>query len=142
MAADRQKILLVEDDDGDVRLVRHALDEAKAAYELSVVPTVAAARDFIKAVEAGKQPNPDVALLDINLPDGDGIEVLRRIRSSPEMRHLACYMFTTSNQPLDVADAKDSGATRYIVKPMDPSATVSLVSEIHRMWLTKKMMAP
>jgi serine phosphatase RsbU (regulator of sigma subunit) len=100
------RVLLVEDDHGDAFLVRELLAEVKAPVDLTVVPTVAAAKQHLDAV--------DCVLLDLDLPDGTGLATLRNLRSSRP--HVAvCVLTGLAEEHLGEA-ALAHGAQDYLVK--------------------------
>lgn len=126
------KLLLVEDNLGDVGLIREALSSCEAKAEMSV------ARDGIEALsqlEGGQGARPDLILLDLNLPRMDGRELLARLKSHPELRKIPVVVFTSSNAPQDVAKAYALHANCYLVKPTDLAGIERTVSLINEFWM-------
>ena len=117
------EILLVEDSADDALLVTQALKNASITNRIFVVRDGAAALDFLFCTGefAYRRINdqPQVVLLDLNLPKIGGLEVLRRIKADSRTRAIPVVVLTSSKQDLDIATCKRLGADTYIVKPVD-----------------------
>jgi len=114
------RILLAEDNPGDVRLFLEALNSRNLQFDLSVVEDGQKALATIASVAAGDPAKcPDLIVLDVNLPKHNGDEVLRKIRAEPKLRDIPVIMLTSSESPADQARAIDLGADLYIRKPSD-----------------------
>jgi CheY-like chemotaxis protein len=114
------KILLAEDNPGDVFLVREALVEHRIEHELFVVPDGACALDYIDQI--GKTPSapcPDLFLLDLNLPKVDGHQVLEHFRNHPLCTSTPVVIVTSSDIPLDRERVARLEAARYFRKPKE-----------------------
>ena len=122
-AGELAEILLVEDSDNDLLLVTEALKTAGITNRIFVVRDGAAALDFLFCTGefAYRRINdqPQVVLLDLNLPKIDGLEVLRRIKADSRTRSVPVVVLTSSKHDLDIAACKRLGAETYIVKPVD-----------------------
>ncbi len=115
-------ILIVEDDEGHAILVREVLETAGLSNQIRHFRDGQSVLDFL----FGTGGNPThhsghtyVVLLDIRLPKVDGIEVLRRIKSDPEMRKLPVIMLTTTDDAREVDRCHQLGCSVYIQKPVD-----------------------
>jgi two-component system, chemotaxis family, response regulator Rcp1 len=137
MTAER-RILLVEDNAGDVRLTREALREAEVAVDLVAVPDGDQALEFLR----GEGARPDLILLDLNLPRKNGLEVLEEIKGDPELRHTPVIMLTTSSSARDIAACYDRGVNCYVVKPLELDDFTRLVQEINRFWFEVARLPP
>jgi chemotaxis family two-component system response regulator Rcp1 len=131
------QILLVEDNPGDVGLVREAFLEGRLLHKLHV------ARDGVEALEflrrAGKfadMPEPDLILLDLNLPKKDGREVLDDIKNDPQLREIPVIVLTTSDDEADVHRVYRLHANCYLTKPVDMDEFIRKVRGIEDFWLT------
>jgi|SRR5579871_114156 len=120
-------ILLAEDNDGDVFLVRRALDKYVGQYQLLL------ARDGEEALKILERVNQDVAapcpdffVLDLNLPRYSGIRILERLRNLPRFARAPVIMFTSSDSPQDRAEAFRLGADRFLQKPTDLAGFMKL----------------
>ena len=128
-------ILVVEDNEDDIFLIREAFREARLANSFSVV------RDGVEALEylrgAGKHADaasPGLVLLDINMPKKNGFEVLKEIKDDPELRHLPVVMLTTSDAESDIVRSYANGACSYITKPVDFPAFRDVVRQFALYW--------
>jgi DNA-binding response OmpR family regulator len=72
-------------------------------------------------VPLARQENPDLILLDVLLPGVDGFEVLRRLKESPDVRHIPVILLTARNRDADLALAFEMGASDYVEKPFSPT---------------------
>jgi two-component system, chemotaxis family, response regulator Rcp1 len=131
------KILLVEDNPGDVRLTREALKEGKILNDLSVVGDGVEALAFLRREDgyAGAE-RPDLILLDLNLPKKDGREVLEEIKGDGDLKKIPVVVLTTSAAERDVLNAYDLHANCYITKPVDLGQFMKVVQLIEDFWLT------
>lgn len=132
------EILLVEDNEGDVRLTREALNEAKVRNNLAVVRDGQEALDYLRrpGPEGMKPPRPDLILLDLNLPKKDGREVLAELKTDPSLRRLPVVVLTTSSSEKDILESYDLHANCYITKPVDLDQFINVVTHIEDFWLT------
>ena len=129
------EILLVEDNPGDVRLIREALRDAKLLIRLRV------AGDGVEALASLRQerdaaPRPDLILLDLNLPRKDGRKVLEEIKQDPDLWRIPVVILTTSQAEQDIATSYDLHANCYISKPVDLDQFMHIVHSIQDFWLT------
>jgi CheY-like chemotaxis protein len=114
------RILLVEDNPGDVLLIQEALREHKIEHDLQVATDGAEALTVIAQIGmSGSFIHPDLLLLDINLPKADGFEVLRNFRQNPVCAKLPVIVVTSSNIEEDRARMGRLGVTHYFCKPTD-----------------------
>jgi two-component system, chemotaxis family, response regulator Rcp1 len=130
------EILLVEDNPGDVVLVREALKTAKVRNNLHVASDGELAIDFLRAGKSN--PNgirPGLVLLDLNLPKKDGREVLRDIKNDPELRSIPVVVMTSSEDEEDIWKAYDAQANCYITKPVNFEQLMKVVQTIEDFWL-------
>ena len=130
-------ILLVEDDARDLELTLVALERSELANEVVVVRDGAQALDYLKREgefadrAAG---NPAVVLLDLKLPKVDGLEVLKAVRETPELRSLPIVMLTSSHEEGDVVKSYELGVNAYVVKPVEFKAFVSAIADLGVFW--------
>jgi CheY-like chemotaxis protein len=131
MNADLISVLLVEDDPGDVLLIREAFSDRKVGNVLSVVSDGVEAMQFIRGEGdyAGRE-RPDLVLLDLNLPRKSGAEVLEEIKSDPELTTIPVVVLTTSRAEADVLRSYEMHANAYITKPVDFDRFGEIVQQI------------
>ena len=131
------RILLVEDNPGDVRLTREALKEAKVNNQLFVVEDGVEAMAFLRNEgEYADTPRPDLILLDLNLPKKDGREVLEEIKQDLELKRIPVVVLTTSRAEEDILKSYNLHANCYVTKPVDLDQFINIVKSIEDFWLT------
>ena len=118
------KILLVEDDQLDVIDIRRTLEKMKIVYQLQVAKNGEEAVSMLESAET----LPDVALIDINMPKMNGLELLHVIRNHEEWKNLKCFIITTSDEQPERATATRLGVSGYITKPFKLNNTASIDS--------------
>jgi DNA-binding response OmpR family regulator len=131
------KILLVEDDPNDVELTLTALAENHLANKVIVARDGEEALDYLycrRTFTSREVGNPSVMLLDLKLPKVDGLEVLRRVKTDPDLKRVPVVMLTSSREEQDVIKSYDSGANAYVVKPVDFESFVKAVNEVGLFW--------
>ena len=133
------EILLVEDNPNDAELVVRALKRSGLRVAVSHAQDGVEAIDFLMgtgqhAARHGAAP-PKLILLDCKLPKLTGIEVLKRIRSAPALRHVPAVILSSSSEARDIADAYESGANSYVVKPVEFEEFVDAVGRLGHYWL-------
>ena len=116
----KAQILLVEDNPADVELLRWALKNADVAFELTVLED--GGEGLAYAQQRGKYAAaaaPDLAILDLNLPKNDGIEVLEALRANPVFARIPVAILSSSSSPRERARMASFQIRRYITKPPD-----------------------
>lgn len=113
------KILIIDDDTDTLRLVGMMLE--KQGYQIAVASN--GPQGLLKA----ENENPDLILLDVMMPEMDGYEVARRLRSNPDTAHIPILMFTAKAQLDDKVAGFESGADDYLTKPTHPSELLAHV---------------
>lgn len=141
-----KKILLVEDNPSDIGLTRRALEKSHIANELIVVEDGQEALDYLFGAgqSAGLKVTelPALILLDLKLPKVDGLEVLRRVRSDPNLYRLPVVVLTTSTEEQDIIQSYHLGANSYIRKPVDFNQFAEAVQHLGLYWLLLNEPAP
>lgn len=122
MTEGRQLVLVADDDEDILVLVRTVLE--RAGYE------VVAARDGAEAIAAAQQRRPDLAVLDVSMPELDGLEVLRRLRADASTSDVPVLLLSARVQEDDVARGFATGASAYVQKPFSPRELSDRVSEL------------
>lgn len=111
------RVFMAEDNPADVYMLKLALRESGADFELEVAWTGKEALAFLrKEIDSG---NPQLALivLDLNLPYHDGTDILRYVRCAPSLSSVPTVMFSSSDSPRDRQNAIREGASCFIRKP-------------------------
>ena len=130
-------ILLVEDDPGDVLLIREAFEDNKVHNRLHVVPDGVEALTFLRQEgEHADAPRPDLVLLDLNLPRKDGREVLAEVKGDESLQHIPVVVLTTSKAEEDVLRSYKLHANAYVTKPVDFDRFIEVVRQIDEFFVT------
>ena len=134
--SDLVEVLLVEDNPGDVRLIREAFKESGVPGNLRVARDGEQAMQYLRREGPYKDsPRPTFVLLDLNLPRKDGCEVLAEIKGAAELRRIPVLILSTSTRDEDIQRAYDLHANCYIPKPSDLEKLVELGRELKSFWL-------
>ena len=137
------EILLVEDNPGDVRLVKESLKDIKVLNNLRVAKDGQEALDFLhREGDYAEVPHPDLILLDLNLPKKDGREVLAEIKVDDNLKRIPVVVLTTSKAEEDILKSYNLQANCYITKPVDLDEFIKVVKSIKDFWLTIVKLPP
>lgn len=129
----RFKVLMIEDNPGDVLLTTEALEESKYIVDVEVVNNGKDGVDFL--FQNGNFENsarPDLVLLDINLPLKTGHQVLQEIKANPGTREIPVIMLTTSSTQDDILTSYQEQASCYIVKPSEADQYLDFIKVFDR----------
>ena len=131
------EILLVEDNSNDLELTLNALQKHNLANQVVVVRDGAAALEYLYGEgEFSNRDggNPAVVLLDLKMPKVDGMEVLRRVKSDPNLKSISIVILTSSREERDLVVAYGFGANAYVVKPVRFNEFVEAMSLLGMFW--------
>lgn len=135
------RVLLVEDNHGDVILTRRAFQESKIANQLHVATTGEEAIAMLsKEGKWAEMETPDLILLDLNLPMMSGQEVLRFIKGAENLRHVPVIILSSSSAEEDVVKSYNLHANGYIVKPVNLGNFNEVVLKLEQFWFTLVVM--
>jgi len=132
-----KRILLAEDSDRDAELTLNAMAQHKLANEIERVRDGAEALDYLyRRGQFSDRPSghPAVVLLDLKMPRVDGLEVLRQIRSDPDLKLIPVVVMTSSREERDVLKSYELGANTYVVKPLKFDEFVNAVEQVGIFW--------
>jgi CheY-like chemotaxis protein len=113
------RIMLVEDNPEDIALTRRILRKSGLDGDLIQAST---GRDALERLAKAGSDLPGLILLDINLPDLSGIDILTEIKKDPSLKPIPVVMLTGSNTDDDIQRSYDLGASTYLVKPVSIDA--------------------
>jgi len=132
------EILLVEDNPGDARLTLQAFKDGRVLNNITVIGDGVDALAYLRrqGPRYSDAVQPDLILLDLNLPRKDGREVLAEIKADEHLKKIPVVVLTTSAAEEDVARAYSSHANCYITKPVDLDRFLDVVHSIDSFWLS------
>jgi CheY-like chemotaxis protein len=117
----QRTVLAVDDSKVMQEIILRAL---QAEYEVLV------ADNAVDALAAICHRRVDLMLLDVSMPDIDGLELCRTVRSMPQFQHLPIIMLTSRNSPFDRVQGRVAGATEYITKPFEPEQLRQTICQV------------
>jgi len=131
------RVLLVEDDPGDVELTREAMSRSKLRVVLDVVEDGVDAMAYLrKEGPYSKVSRPDLILLDLNMPRKSGREVLEEIKNDEKLKRIPVVILTTSASDEDIIRSYTLGAACYVTKPVGFQEFSKVVESIQNFWFT------
>ena len=137
------EVLLVEDDPGDVLLIREAFDFNKVHNNLNVVSDGEQALDYLRGTGGyADRIRPDLVLLDLNLPRKDGREVLAEVKTDPDLRTIPIVVLTTSEAEEDVLKSYQLHANAYVTKPVDFERFIAVIRQIDEFFVSVVKLPP
>jgi two-component system, chemotaxis family, response regulator Rcp1 len=141
--SDPVRILLAEDNAGDVRLIREVLRESRIDNELDVTRDGVETMEYLRRKPPTARPaHPGLILLDLNMPRKDGREVLSEIKSDPDLRRIPVVILTSSPGDDEVMRAYDSHANCFVRKPSDFDQFDSVLRKIEDFWFSVATLPP
>ena len=139
-------ILLVEDDANDVFFFERAAKRAGVTVPVRTVRDGQEAVSYLSGegifADRTAYPFPVLMVLDLNLPQRHGLEVLRWLRQNKSCRTLLVVVLTSSRSEVDIHEAYELGANSYLVKPSDPADLVDVVKLFKTYWLGRNEPPP
>ncbi len=128
-------LLLVEDNPGDVLLLKEFLKDAKMRFTLHVAEDGEEALLFLNQRDKFKNSSrPDLIILDLNLPKVDGFEVLQHVKQHPVLKTIPVIILTSSHAETDITRAYELHANCYLTKPSELSEFSEMVKAIEHFW--------
>lgn len=139
MKSMKRCVLMMADDDPDDReFVREAFDECGFEGDFRYVEDGAELIDYLThsgRFEGGQGPQPDLILLDLNMPRMDGKEALSFIKSRADLRRIPIVVLSTSDSADDIEKTYDLGVNSFVTKPASFDELVKMAEGLHRYWL-------
>lgn len=129
------KILLVEDNIIEILKLKRAIENLGMNHEVLEAENGEIALDSIKQEEI----NPDIVLLDLNMPKMNGLEFLAKVRNDESMRHLPIIILSTSNNNRDLKEAYKLGVSGYILKPLKYEDYVKKIEYTLQYWSNNEL---
>jgi len=130
------EILLVEDGLLDAKVTIEALRRCQIHHRLTLVRSVAEAQAILRQEgRFARAPRPDLVLLDLLLPDGEGLEVLRQLRETPGQEETAVVVLTAAESDAMRQACEQLHVDNYITKPVDEEKFLRVIREHKRLLL-------
>jgi len=132
-------ILLVEDSEDNIFLIRHAMQKAGVTARLEVATSGEQAIEYLKGTQRYSDwvqfPLPSIVLLDLKMPGMSGFDVLKWIREQPGLKALRVAMLTSSDMPSEIKTAHELGANIFLTKPVELELLVEILKTLNEHWL-------
>jgi CheY-like chemotaxis protein len=112
------EILMVEDDYLDAMNVQRSLNKLNLTHKLHIARNGKDALDLLTGMGGEKVANPDLILLDLNMPKMSGLEFLKNLRAIDQYRRTNVFIMTTSEEESEREEAARLGISGYIIKPV------------------------
>lgn len=139
-------VLIVEDNDRDRFLFKHAMEKLKVANPMHFVVDGQQAIEYLDGrgeyADREKHPVPMLVLLDYHMPKVNGAEVLRWMRNDERFRKIAVVMMTSTISEWELKRATDAGADSYLVKPGDLAGIMRIIQELPLGWAFMEAKTP
>lgn len=133
-SASAKTILLIDDEPNRAQLIETALQSAE--HRVLTIASGSQTLDFLlRRGEYTDAPRPDLMLLELNLPDRDGREILATIKASPDLRRIPIVVLTTAANEADVLTTYELQGNCHVVKSTDLDRLLTIVKRIEAFWL-------
>jgi two-component system response regulator len=131
-------ILLIEDNEDHIEHTLDALNEVGLVKDIKVVSDGEEAIHYLfrkdKYADPAKSPRPDLILLDIKLPKVSGFEILKRIKTDPDLKVIPVILLTTTGKKEDIDRGARLGTNDYIIKPVEYETFIQKVKGLGKYW--------
>jgi len=132
-------VLLAEDDENDVLLIKRAFEKSRLVNSLQVACDGEVAVAYLSGEgiyrDRVRYPVPVAMLLDLKLPRKSGLEVLAWVKQQPGLKRMPIIILTSSREARDVQQAYDLGVNSYLVKPFTPREFTEMLNSFNVYWL-------
>lgn len=130
------RIMLVEDDPGDQKLIKTSLSNQNLSNEFCTFESAEEALDYLSAGKGGDSecPMPELILLDLNMPGIGGKEFLKRVKADDKLDTIPVVILTTSDSDQDILDSYKLNASGYIKKPVSLEGFREVMNELEEYW--------
>lgn len=124
-------IIMIEDDEGHARLIEKNIRRAGIANDLTHFLDGTTALNYLFEHDHGPRKNgPALVLLDLNLPDMSGIDILTRIKGDEHLRRTPVVILTTTDDKVEIDRCYDLGANVYITKPVNYESFADAIRQL------------
>lgn len=137
------EVLLAEDNPGDARLTEKAFEQGNVLNNLHVVENGMEALHFLRREgEYEDVPRPDLMLLDLQMPQKDGWEVLEEMSEDQNLRRIPVVVLTSSEAEEDIVRSYELNANAYMTKPVDFDGFIDVVKRFEEFWVSVVKLPP
>lgn len=130
-------ILLAEDKKAEQRLLERAFKEGNLLVDLKIVQNGEEALDYLHrqgSYAMQNLPEPDLLLLDLNMPRKDGKEVLKAIRANQRLKHLPVIILSTTSDERTIVEMYELGVNSFVTKPADLEGLIQFIHSLENYW--------
>lgn len=132
------KVISIEDNPADVRLVEEGIEATGIDLHLEVIHSGGQAIEQLRAIDSeSPAAYPDLILLDLNLPDKSGFDVLQTIRTETEFQEVPVVVISSSKDSADIRRVYDLSANAYVMKPVDPDEYIQMIKATINFWILR-----
>jgi CheY-like chemotaxis protein len=129
------KVLLVEDNEGDIQLVKYCFKKLEIKHDLIVVKDGQEAINFLyKKENYSNAPTPDIIILDLNLPKKSGAEIIADIKNNEQLKHIPVLILSTTSTEQDILKLYQLHANSFMTKPVDMNNFLEMIRSIKNFW--------
>ena len=137
------RVVAVEDNPADVRLIKEGVAAAGVELALTVYNSGRTAADRFRAIDAETPADhPDLTLLDLNLPGASGLELLTLVRTETPFPGVPVVIISSSESRDDINRAYEHAANAYVTKPTDPDNYIDMIDATIEFWITTAANSP
>ncbi|MBE0650245.1 MAG: response regulator [Bacteroidales bacterium] len=140
------RILLVEDNKMDIALTLDAFREAESSSKIQVAHNGEEALNYLfgegKYSDRHTFPLPSLVLLDLKMPGIGGVEVLKKVKITPQIKRIPIIVLTSSKEEKDRAESYDHGANSYLLKPISFDGFLDVVKKVTDYWISLNVEPP
>jgi len=131
-----KKVLLVEDNEGDIKLIEEAINDNNLFIELELVKDGGQAMNYLESkINGGYTDLPDLIIMDLNLPKVQGKDLLKAFKEDSTIKKIPIVILTTSSLNADIDECFSYGANAYLIKPIDIIKFFDMMTIIDKFWL-------
>ena len=132
------RVISVEDNPADVRLVEEGIKASGVELELEVIHSGGRAIEQFQTIDSDAvTAQPDLVLLDLNLPDRSGFDVLETIRTETDFQDVPVVVISSSNSNDDIRRVYELSANAYVTKPVDPDEYIQMLQATVNFWIRR-----
>ena len=126
-------VMMIEDNPGDARLIKEGLKNSTVIKDLIHFADGETALAELRSLERNEQP--ELIILDLNLPGMDGREVLKELKTNPAYKHIPVVILTSSNSVSDICTSYQLNANCFVSKPIELDSFMNIINEVERFWI-------